>query len=588
MIAFGCALADPGFSAEAVSFQVHGGDSALEKQLMEASLVNSAHRDGVENPRDIMAAALADYARLLETLYANGHYSGIVNILLDGREAALIPVFATPARIRDVLIRIDPGKPFHFGTARVAPLLKESDLPEGFRTGKLARSVLIQNAAKTAAEGWRDAGYAKVALTDQNVTADHVRHKLSADLRLAPGPRVRFGKLLISGNSAVRTARINAISGLPSGRIFSPAALALTAKRLRRTGAWSSVSLSEAETLGPGNTMDIDLALVDAKPRRLGFGAEISSFEGLSLSGYWLHRNLLGGAERLRFDAEVAGLTADGKGIDYSLGARLDRPATFGPDTSSYAMLGLARLDEPGYKSKQVDVGIGFSRIFSETLTAELGVAFRYSDIEDSMGHRNFTQLTFPATVTWDRRDNFLEATKGFYLKGEATPFLGLNGGGSGARFFADGRAYRGLGGQDRFVVAGRVQLGSIISASATAVPPDYLFYSGGGNTVRGHPYQSLAIDLDGGGTIGGRSFAGVSVELRTKITPKIGVTGFADAGYVAAGGLGDRNGAWHTGVGLGLRYQTGLGPIRLDLAVPTSGDTGRGMQIYIGIGHAF
>ncbi|MFN3846336.1 MAG: BamA/TamA family outer membrane protein, partial [Paracoccaceae bacterium] len=78
------------------------------------------------------------------------------------------------------------------------------------------------------------------------------------------------------------------------------------------------------------------------------------------------------------------------------------------------------------------------------------------------------------------------------------------------------------------------------------------------------------------------------SVELRTKVTPKIGVVGFVDAGRVDVGSFFDPLGDWHAGAGVGVRYDTGFGPIRVDLAGPVAGRTGKGVQIYIGLGQAF
>ncbi|OYX25474.1 MAG: hypothetical protein B7Z10_06230 [Rhodobacterales bacterium 32-66-7] len=87
---------------------------------------------------------------------------------------------------------------------------------------------------------------------------------------------------------------------------------------------------------------------------------------------------------------------------------------------------------------------------------------------------------------------------------------------------------------------------------------------------------------------IGGRYFLGASVELRADITERIGLVGFVDAGSVGLDGFLDGFNDPHAGAGLGVRYDTGLGPLRLDVAAPVSGDTGDGVQIYIGLGQAF
>jgi translocation and assembly module TamA len=71
-------------------------------------------------------------------------------------------------------------------------------------------------------------------------------------------------------------------------------------------------------------------------------------------------------------------------------------------------------------------------------------------------------------------------------------------------------------------------------------------------------------------------------------VTDRIGVVGFVDAGSVGIDGFtGDTAGS-HAGAGLGVRYDTTIGPIRADLAAPVDGDTGDGVQFYIGLGQAF
>ena len=69
-----------------------------------------------------------------------------------------------------------------------------------------------------------------------------------------------------------------------------------------------------------------------------------------------------------------------------------------------------------------------------------------------------------------------------------------------------------------------------------------------------------------------------------------IGIVGFADAGYIGRESVPNgSDGEWHSGAGLGLRYATGIGPIRVDLALPVTGpEDETGLQFYIGIGQAF
>lgn len=573
---------------DVATLKISGSDDDLKASLERASLVMAARNGPAKDTRDLFAAALAEYGQLTQALYANGYYGGTVRVLVDGREAAQIPPFDVPRSIRTIQISVAPGKPFRFGTAKIAPVNAGANLPRGFKRGEIAKSGLIQQAADAAVAGWRDAGHAKATLSSQQITANHAKAELSASLVVAPGPKVTFGTLRRTTPSAVRAERVAKIAGFPEGKAFSPQQLDTVAQRLRRTGAFSSVTLTEAKTLHSGNVLDVDLALADEKPRRFGFGAELSSFEGLSLSGFWMHRNFLGGAERFRVDGEISDIGAKLEGIDYKLGVRLEQPATFGPDTSAFGLANLAYEEEPGYTSRGANLGAGIKRIFSDTFEADFGAAISYSETHDYRGDRRFFLFTLPATLTWDRRDNKLDAKAGTYLKAQVTPFISLDTGKAGGRFLADGRAYRAFGQDDRFVVAGRAQIGSVIAGSAADVPPDFLFYSGGGGTVRGQPYKSLGLPVGNNAITGGQSFVSLSAELRAGITDKIGVVGFIDAGHIAAGSFLGEQGRWHAGAGLGLRYKTSIGPLRVDIAGPISGDTGDGVQLYLGIGQAF
>ena len=576
---------------DSLRFEIPAGDEALRKTLVGASLIRSAEEDGRTGPQDIIAAANADYAQLLGVLYKHGYYSGVINILVDGQEAGQLSPFARPAGVRDVVVRVIPGPPFAFSTARVAPLAPGTELPKEFATGERARSPIVGVAAAAGVAGWRDLGHAKADLAGQNIVADHKSNTLAAELALRPGPVVSFGNLVQVQDSAVRPERLQQIAGLPTGETFSPDELEKSAKRLRRAGAFKSVSLSEAENLRAGDVMDIEMNVADEKPRRFGFGAELSSNEGVTLSTFWLHRNLFGGAERLRFDAEVGDIGGSSGGthggIDYSVGARYERPATFGADTTLYITGQVSREDEPNYLSDKAQFGFGFSRIVTDELTLEAGLALRYSDETDALGKREFFHLLIPLKATYDSRDDMLDPAKGFYAQADLTPFVSLDGKESGGRLLLDGRTYYQIDEAGMFTVAGRVQFGSILGASMADTPQDMLFYSGGGDTVRGQPYQSLGVPV-GTELTGGRSFVGAQGELRVDLAGNFDPVAFFDMGYIGSESIYDGGGRWHSGAGLGIRYATGIGPIRFDVGLPVSGSTDDGVQIYIGIGQAF
>lgn len=573
-----------------VDLRAPDADEDLADALRRASLLVQTAATDAPPPAEILAAAQADYARLVAVLYENGRFAPVITVSLDGQEAAAIPPISAPAQIRRAVITVRQGPIYALGQARIAPLARDTQLPEDFAPGERASLSGPRAALGSAISGWRQLGYAKAAVADQQITVRHPARAIDVDVRLEPGPRLNFGDLIVTSQSAVRTDRIREIAGLPTGERFDPADIDKAEARLRRTGTFRSSALTEAETPNPDDTLDILGQVTDQAPRRLSFGAEITSLDGLGASASWLHRNFFGGAERFLAEAEIGGLGSGDEGPDYRVSALLSRPATYLPDLEAFGLVELEQIDDPNLFSRHYNLEAGVTYFAGDSRVFTLGVGYQGAQVEDDLGKRDYTILTFPATGTFDERNNRLNATSGFFGRLELTPFVAVSGTESGLRTALDLRTYRSFGTDERITFALRGQLGSVFGPDIEQAPADFLFFSGGSGTVRGQDYKSLGADLDDDTTIGGRSFLGLSGEVRVKTGESLSLVGFYDMGYIGAEEFPDGNsGEWHAGAGAGVRYDTGIGPIRFDVAVPVSGpDKNAGFQIYIGIGQAF
>ncbi len=558
--------------------------------LSEASLLRALEED--TDPQDYVAAARADYRRLLTALYAEGYYGGTISITVNGVEAANIAPLDAPTSVNEVVIRVDAGPRFTFGDVGISPLPPGTILPADLGPRRTARTDRIESAVRGGITSWRDLGYAKVRVADQQVIARHADSTLNVNVTLDTGPRLSFGTLNISGNRNVRTERIREIAGLPTGEVYSPEDVTKAERRLRRTGTFDSVAMSQADDFNADNTLDIDARVNESKPRRNGLGIEVSTIEGWTLSAFWMHRNFFGGAERLRIDGEIAGIDGETGGIDYRLRGTFSRPATFGADTDFFVRSEISREDEPEFLLDKIAVEVGFSRILTDDLTVSAAVGLLTAREETDAGTREYTLLTLPLDATLERRDVPTDATSGYYIDATLTPFVSLVGDVNGARFFGDTRGYYTVGEEQRLTFAARGQFGSVLNAGLDEAPADFLFYSGGGGTVRGQPYNDLGVDRIEDGeviTSGGTSFAGLQLEARFRVNRTVSLVGFYDVGQVGDTSLPFEAGNSHAGAGFGLRYNTGIGPIRLDLATQASGDdAGEDLQVYVGIGQAF
>jgi translocation and assembly module TamA len=582
-----------GFSGKALEqleFSVAGGDAALEDDLRAASVLLASQKARKVESLDLFADARAEYGRLIGALYARGHYGPVIHVRIDGREAASIAPLDAPEVIRRIEVTVEPGPVFAFSRAELVPLAPGTELPEGFAVGRVAESGVIKAAVQAGVDGWRNRGNAKASVAAQDLQADHAASQLSAQVELAPGPVLRFGRLAVNGAVRMREDRVRKIAGLPTGERFDPREEARAAERLRRTGVFSSVALTEDDQITPPDSLGITADVVENKTRRYTFGAEIATDDGVLLTGAWLHRNLLGGGERLEITGKVANLLADSSGLDYALGVTLDRPATPGPDTTLNLGLNLERKDEVDYRANSFGTTIGFTHYFSDQLTARAAIGYDFITGRDAAGDFTYRSVTLPLGATWDRRDSKTDATRNFYIDLNAKPFFGFGNTDNGVRLAFDARGYRALGAGKAVVLAARLQGGAVLGADILDTPRDDLFYSGGGGTVRGQAYQSLGATVDDGGTpvdLGGNTFLGASLEARVKVSQRIGVVGFADFGLIGVDGFSAARSDWHAGAGIGVRYATGVGPVRLDVAMPLHGG-GDSVQVYVGLGQAF
>ena len=199
--------------------------------------------------------------------------------------------------------------------------------------------------------------------------------------------------------------------------------------------------------------------------------------------------------------------------------------------------------------------------------------------------------LGLPLRGAVDTSDNLLDPTRGFRAALRVSPEFSLSGGRKVgyARVQADASVYLPLG--KAAVIAARARLGSIAGAEIGDIAPSRRFYAGGGGSVRGFAFQEIGPRDAQGLPSGGRSLSEFSLEARVKtglFGGGLSLVPFVDAGSA------DVESSPHfrdlrLGAGLGLRYQTGFGPIRIDVATPIGRRTGESpVAVYVSLGQAF
>jgi len=461
--------------------------------------------------------------------------------------------------------------------------------PEGFSRGEIAKSDLLGAAAAGAVQAWRGQGHALAGVSAQQITANHQTHEIDATIGLNPGPVASFGATTVAGTRRVDPGFVAYMAGLKRNHVFDPVALEQARARLMRLGVFRSVTINEATQLMPDGTLPLNVVVAEQAPRKFSFGASVSSSDGLAVQSAWLHRNLFGKAESLRIGGTIGGIGANGgiSDLNYSFGAAFTRPGIWGPDTNLNLSTTANREVISTIDTRNISLEAGLVRQLPDYSIA-LSTFATTSQTTDTGGFHQYNLAGFHIGGTRDKRDNVLDPSRGYYLSLTLTPFQEFNFGNTGLQTEFEARGYKEFGGARKSVLAGRFYIGSHAGVHLAQSPTDMLFFSGGGGSVRGYPFQSFGV-TSGGVFSGGRSVVNFNAEIRTRLTGTLGLVGFLDAGLVGLDSLPDFATGFHAGAGVGLRYQTGLGPIRFDIARGLNlapGDPG--FAIYLGLGQAF
>lgn len=580
-----------------VEINVASDDKGLVKTLEGASALKADEDKPASGSAGLIAKARNDYQRLLGALYAEGLYGASISIRIDGREAGELQPDATLADPARVVIAIDPGPRFHFARAEIvnrAPVATDEDdkvaapEEEGYAVGELARSGTIRAAGRLAVEAWRQQGHAKAELAGRDIVAVHDNASVEATLTVEPGPKAYYGPVSVEGTERMDPDFVAYMADLPEGGEYDPDDIEKAEKRLQRLEVFASARAVEAERIGPGGKLPLSFVVQERLPRRFGIGGTLSTIDGAGVEAFWQHRNLFGRAERLRLDARVGGIrdSLSPDELTYRVGLTFVKPGVFTPDTDFTASLTGLRETTDIYTRTSVSAQAGFTHIFNDHLSGRLLFGVSHDKFEDAIGTREFLTAGLQGAITHDTRDVAIDAKRGHFVEAVVEPFHEFRFGNTGVRSTLEGRAYHSFG--ERMVAAGRIKAGSLFGVPIEEAPPDKLFFAGGGGSVRGYGYNSIGVETPAG-IIGGRSLIEASAELRVMVTSSIGVVGFVDAGKVGDGSAPSFSGPFQIGAGAGLRYHTGLGPLRLDLAVPVNPRPGDpSLAAYLGLGQSF
>ncbi len=569
-------------------------DDELKTAIQQGSALFTDQEKPVSGALGLAVKARDDRDRILAALYENARYGGLVSITLNGTNIDDLPpdpVFSAGQPVA-VDVNVDPGPAFTLGRIELqgdAANLQAADF--GLVEGGPAGSATIIAATDKMIVALKEEGRPLARLASRDVIADHETGKINLVINASGGPVADTGEVTVSGAKDVDPGFVEDYSRLNGGKPYSPEDLKKAAERLRRLGVFSSVVVREADALAPDGTIPLTIEVAEGKQRYFGVGAQISSLDGVGLQGYWGHRNLLGKAESLRIEGSVArlGETGDYRNLDYSSAILFSKPGAFGPLTTFNASLTASYLHPDSYEAATFTAGSGVSYELTEQDTLSGGGEISWTDTQDAYGHNRYLISALPLAWQRDASDDKLNPTKGYRTTLAAKPSYDFYGKTFFSSFEGSVSAYQSMGANDGVILAGKLAAGTLFGVTnLDDIPATRRFYAGGGGSVRGFSYQEISPRNRAGEALGGRSYAFGSVEARIAINETFGIVPFVDAANVATGTIPDFKDI-RIGAGIGIRYATPFGPLRLDVAMPVNRyKDGSRFGIYAGIGQSF
>lgn len=582
------------------------GDSGVDSSVRAVSQLVQLQEQAPTGALGVLNRARADQDRFLRALESEGYWGGtarvtIAGLPLDSPELAerlerLAPAQREPV---PVVVTIEKGERYRIGSISIRSVAPEGAAAVaaaaediGLRVGDPARAEPVLTAERRLRDRLLAAGHPLATVAGRETVVNHDRRQMDVAWRLAPGPEARFAPPEVEGAERVSTRFLERYAaGRLAGEPYSPERLERARRSVLALGPFASVRARAADKLDESGRLPTTFTVTERARHAIGFGAAYETNFGPSVRAYWEHRNLFGGAQRLRVEAEVARLGTEGS-LDQSTyrgGVTYREPGLFGRDLTLVANLFVLRERLQAYDRNAIGGSVLFEQRVSERLnvfagpTADFGAS---GPPGGTLSNYQIAGVTFGGR--YDGTDSLLDPSRGWRLNGALTPSWSFSTSAPFAPLRVTSSAYLDVLGDRRTIFAVRGTIGSLMGATLGDVPRHMRFYAGGGGSVRGYDYQSIGPRDELNRPSGGASLLEASAELRQRVWGDIGAVAFVDAGTVGTSSAPDTSNL-RVGAGMGLRYHTPIGPIRADVGFPlVKQRDSSAFGLYVGIGQAF
>jgi translocation and assembly module TamA len=572
------------------------GDSAIDQALTEVSTLIRLNKQAPVGAFALVSRAQGDLTRFKKALHSLGYYQAQLELRIGKRvltDPGIYDVIDfSPAKPPiPVEISITLGPLFHLGQVHIEGAVpKEAETWLALKANLPAQAKYFHEAGERLLNALHNEGYALATVAPPRAMLATATHTVEISYRVETGKKLRLGAITFTGLHSVNADFLRKRLLIASGDRYQPLAIEKTRLALLDTQVFSSVQVLSADQPDAEGRLPISFVMTERKPRSTSIGAAYSTDLGGNLTSTWQHHNIAGNAEQLNLTAAITQLGGNSStGIGYNFSANFSKPEFLTRQQQLSTTLSAVKQNLIAYHQTAFTLDTSLSRQLTTFWQASIAVALKQAHITQADTDADYTLISLPSTLKYQGTNHLLDPSQGSLLSFSITPIQALTGQQTLPFVVLQATAshYLELSQHGRRVIAMRGMIGSTLGATVLDLPPDERFYAGGSATVRGYQYQSIGPHFLDGTPQGGTALITGTVEFRQRLYKDVGGVLFADIGQVN-NTAAFVSGAWKIGAGIGARYYTKFGPLRVDVALPVNGQTHNNVELYVGLGQAF
>ncbi len=523
---------------------------------------------GDRDERELLRYSRIAREQAQKALQALGYYNAVIDSEVIAGE---------PPRLS---LRVKPGPPVRLRTVRVrvegsAAELKSFQNPQGaLEPGTTLNHGRYEEIKQRIANQASRFGFFEGRFTRQRLAVDPRENFADIELVFESGPRYHLGEVSFEGDAPFDADLLERMVPFEPGTPYDSEWVAELSQALQSSSYFEGVRVDANPANASEQRIPVSVLLTTREPRTLGLGLGFSTDVGPRIRLDWTRHWVNPQGHSYGAEAE---LSAPRQNVGLWYDVPLDPPLT---DKLRYA--GGYQYEELGDNdslSRLLTVGPEWHRRLDNGWKRVWSLKWQHEEYRLGDDSGVSTLLMPGIAYSLLRSDNRIDPNRGYRLEFElAGAKQGLM---SDADLIHANAMLKGLGTLfERHRFLGSVQLGANITDEYTQVPPSLRYFAGGDQSVRGYDYQSLSPTNSDGDRIGGRYQFAVSAEYQYSLTEKWRVATFMDQGN--AFNSADFP-SLKSSVGVGVRWVSPVGPIRLDLAHPLDGDGGVRLHFSMG-----